>query len=232
MYKKETVVLGRSRCPKCGHKLGFFELFPVFSYVCLWGKCKKCKESIEVEELLIEIISGLIFFGAFFYRWAWSADAESFSLVIIRDWILLGGLIFLFIYDFRYKIIPDKVSIPLIIILFVYNALLGYEIYKLLLAIFIGGGFFLAQYLISKGKWVGDGDIRMGALLGAGLGYPHIVLVLFLAYLMGGGYSVILLAMKKVKLKTQIAFGTFLAIGGGIALFFGDKIIDWYLNLL
>lgn len=231
MRKKETI-LGRSHCPKCGFGLEFFDLFPIFSYIFLRGKCRKCKKGIELSDFIVEIASGILFAFAFFYRWVWSADAEAFSLLIIRDWIFLGGLIFLFIYDFKYRILPDKITLPLIIILFVYNIFLGVSVYSLLLGVVIGGGFFFLQWLVSRGKWVGGGDIRMGALLGAGLGFPGVILALFLAYIFGGIVSGILLAIKKVTPKTEIAFGTFLAVGGGIALFWGDWIINFYLGLL
>ncbi|PIR66356.1 MAG: hypothetical protein COU51_04305 [Parcubacteria group bacterium CG10_big_fil_rev_8_21_14_0_10_36_14] len=229
--KKETL-MGRSYCPKCGYKLGFFDLFPFFSFIFLKGKCKKCKSGIDWSNFLIEIFLGLLFVFVFFHRWIMAPDAETFSLVVIRDWIMIGGLSFLFIYDLKYKLLPDIVSIPLIVVLFVFNALIGVDIINLLLAIGIGAGFFLVQYIISRGKWVGDGDIRLGAVLGAGLGFPQIILALLVAYILGAFYGLVLLLLKKANMKSEIAFGTFLSIGGIISLFWGYRIITWYLNLL
>ena len=230
--KNKKTILTRSYCPRCKYQLRFFDLIPIFSFLFLRGHCRRCKKSIEVGSFIIEIISGLLFVFIFFYRWVYVFDANIFSLILVRDWVFVGGLIFLFVYDLKYKILPDKVTIPLIIILFIFNIFLGVLIYNLLLAIVFGGGFFLLQWLISRGKWIGDGDIRMGALLGATLGFPGVIVALFLAYIIGGFFSAILLVRKKVKLKTEIAFGTFLAIGGVLALFFGDFAINWYKGLI
>lgn len=231
MQKKESM-FGRSHCPMCGYKLGFFDLFPIFSFLCLKGKCRRCFKSIDIEYFLTEIICGLIFVFSFFYRWVNSSGADDFSLIILRDWLFFSGLIFIFIYDFKYQIIPDAVSVPFIILLFGINYFLGMRWQDLALAVVIGGGFFLIQYLLSRGKWVGGGDIRLGALLGAGLGFPGIILALFVAYTIGGFVGVYLILRKKKEMKSKIAFGTFLAVGGVVALFWGEKIINWYWNLL
>lgn len=229
---KHEGIFGRSYCEWCKKKLGFFELFPIFSFLCLLGRCKNCKKNINIENFLIEIATGVLFTYAFFARWLGTEDSYALSLWLLRDWIFLGGLIFLFVYDFKYKILPDLITLPILFIVFVLNVFLGYGIFYLVLAVVLGGGFFAVQYFVSRGRWVGDGDIRMGALLGAGLGWPGVILAILLAYFIGAISSVPLLIFKKANLKTEIAFGTFLAIGGVIALFFGDYIINWYLNLL
>ncbi|MBU4421425.1 prepilin peptidase, partial [Patescibacteria group bacterium] len=222
MRKKETI-MGRSYCPKCGYKLAFFDLFPLFSFIFLRGKCRKCKEIIDWSNFIIEFVLGIIFVFSFFYRWIYAPDADAFSWVILRDWTMLGGLSFLFIYDLKYKLLPDKITLPLIVILFILNVFIGINILNILLAIGIGAGFFLLQYLISGGKWIGDGDIRLGAVLGAGLGFPQIISALLIAYIFGAVYGLILIVTKKAKMKSEVAFGTFLAVGGVIALFFGNK---------
>ena len=229
MHKKETM-LGRSYCPRCGYKLGFFDLFPIFSFLYLHGKCRKCKSKIDVEYFLTEIISGAVFVFSFFYRWL-NIDAEEMLVwTILRDWLFLGGLIFLFIYDFKYRILPDKITFPLISAMLIFNFFLEENFKDILIGIAVGAGFFLIQYLISRGKWVGDGDIRMGALLGAALGWPNVVFALFVAYILGSAATVPLVLMKKKKLKSQIAFGTFLAIGGFTAMYWGNDIMNWYLS--
>jgi prepilin signal peptidase PulO-like enzyme (type II secretory pathway) len=102
-------------------------------------------------------------------------------------------------------------------------------------SLFIGavviGGFFYLQFVISSGAWVGGGDIRMGALMGLMLGLTQGLVALFIAYLLGAVVGVMLILVKRVKRKTPIAFGTFLAIGTAIILFFGGVPLQWYLSL-
>lgn len=224
MKNKKSIIRGRSECEKCGKKLKWYELIPIFSYLFLRGKCGKCGKAIGAELLLTEIICGALYAAAYFYH-------RSPALLLIRDWIFLGGLVFLFIYDLKYKILPDLVTIPVAVAVFIINIILGVKITDLLLGVAVGGGFFLLQYLVSAGRWIGDGDIRMGALLGAALGWPNAIVAVFTAYILGGFYGGYLLVRKKAELKSQLAFGTFLAIGGAIALYWGEKIINWYLGL-
>lgn len=231
MENKKPIFYGRSECVSCGKKLRFFDLVPVFSYLFLRGKCRRCRKPIGFADFLTEIVCGALFLAAFLFHSVPAVPVDKFVLLMLRDWIFLGGLLFLSLYDFRYGFIPDSVSIPLIIAVFALNLSLGWNIFNLLLAMAAGGGFFLAQYLISRGKWIGDGDIRLGALLGAGLGWPGVAVAVFLAYILGSISGIILLLEKKKTLKSEMAFGTFLAVGGAIALFWGGAIVKWYLNL-
>lgn len=225
MENKKSILRGRSKCEKCGKKLKWHELIPFFSYLFLRGKCGKCGKAIRVELFLAEIICGALFVLAYFYH-------RSSILLLARDWIFLGGLAFLFIYDLKYKILPDSITISVAVAILIVNIILGYKVANLLLGVAVGGGFFLLQYLLSRGRWVGSGDIRMGALLGAALGFPNVVFAIFLSYILGGFYGAYLLLRKKAELKSQIVFGTFLAIGGTVSLYWGQDIISWYLNLL
>lgn len=223
MKNKKSILRGRSECEACGKKINWRDLIPVFSYLYLRGKCRQCGKPIGISAFLVEIVCGALFLFAFvFHR----------GLPLFRDWIFLGGLIFLFIYDLKYKILPDLVTIPAAAAVFIINIISGYKITDLLLGVLSGGGFFAAQYLVSRGRWIGSGDIRMGALLGAALGWPNVAVAIFIAYISGGLYGGYLLLRKKAALKSQIAFGTFLAVGGVIALFWGGDVINWYFNLL
>ncbi len=126
----------------------------------------------------------------------------------------------------------DSVTLPMVAIAFAINWTLGYDPLKLLLAAVIGAGFFLLQYVVSKGKWVGGGDIRIGAMMGAMLGFPGVVAALFLSYVMGAAVALPLLAMKKTSWSSQLAFGTFLSVATVVVLFFGNAIWQWYATLL
>jgi prepilin signal peptidase PulO-like enzyme (type II secretory pathway) len=141
------------------------------------------------------------------------------------------SFVFFFAIDLLYLIIPDHVSVPLIA-LGLFGSLatnpLGWKDY--LVAGILGASFFALQYAISRGTWVGGGDIRLGALLGVLLGLEKLVLCLVAAYVLGMVVALILLALKKANLKTAVPFGVFLMTGGFISFFFGTSIVSWYVN--
>ena len=141
-------------------------------------------------------------------------------------------LIVIFVYDLKYYLILDKVIIPAIIFSFIVNLFLGQNIWQMLLAAVVGGGFFLAQFVLSKGRWIGGGDIRLGALMGILLGWKLGLIALIAAYLFGSIVSIILLLKKKATRKSAIPFGPFLVIGTIIAIFYGNQILEWYLSTL
>jgi len=92
--------------------------------------------------------------------------------------------------------------------------------------------FFLIQYIISKGKWIGGGDLRMGIMIGALLGLKFGIVALFISYVIGALFSIVLILLKKVNRKSKISFGPFLIIGTLTVLFYGQELLDFYLSLL
>jgi prepilin signal peptidase PulO-like enzyme (type II secretory pathway) len=139
----------------------------------------------------------------------------------------------IFFYDLLYKEIPDRFSIPAIAIAIAGGLLLGLTPP---LSMLIGGvgifAFFALQLVISKGKWIGGGDLRLGALMGILLGWKLGLIALIAAYLFGSIVSIILLLKKKATRKSAIAFGPFLVIGIILAIFYGNQILEWYLGTL
>src|SRR3989339_835436 len=110
----------------------------------------------------------------------------------------------IFIYDLRWYLILDIITLPACLVVFIVNLMLGFEWQNLLISGIIGGSFFLFQFVVSRGRWIGGGDIRLGLLMGFALGWPYILVAIFLAYFMG-------------------------AI---ITLFWGDEILNWYLGFI
>ncbi len=229
---KKSIADGRSICPKCKHELGVKDLIPVFSFVFLKGKCRYCKKGISWQYPLVELATGLIFFAIsiFFFN--------NFPLMMFLL-VISGCLIVIFVYDLKHFIIPDIVLVPAVVWSLIYRISEIIFITKdysqfiyFLLAIIIPCGFFLALYLLSKGTWIGFGDVKLGILLGLILGWPNILMGLFLSYLIGGIIGTGLIILKKKKIKSEVPFAPFLITGTMIAVFFGNRIIDWYLNLL
>lgn len=228
--QEKGILLGRSKCPNCQKVLKALHLIPVVSWVAQKGRCAFCKKDISSHYPILELFFGLAF--AFVYS-QFPAHLGASIPQLAFYLISISFLLLIFFYDLIYKEIPDSFSLTAIIITLLAK-LISPELLPSLSSMLIGaaivGGFFLIQFLVSKGTWVGGGDIRLGALMGVLLGWQHGITALILAYLLGGVISILLLIKGKVRGKTEIAFGPFLVTATFIVLFWGDSLIDWYLN--
>lgn len=230
---QEKIFPGRSHCPKCKKLINWYDNIPLLSFFLLKGRCRQCHKKISWQYPLIEFITGVIFLIT--------------SLVILFDknileisrttWLsLIASLIFstffiiIFVYDLKYYLILDKVVLPLAILAFFYN-LLNYSLINLLIGGIIGAGFFGLQYLLSQGKWVGDGDIRLGLAMGFVLGYPRVLLAILLAYVSGSVVAVSLMLFAKKKLSSKIPFGPFLVFGTYLVMLWGNFLLAKYFLL-
>lgn len=143
-------------------------------------------------------------------------------------WYFIAILIVIFVFDLKYYLILDKVTIPAMVMVFFINLMLGYSFANLMLGATLGGGFFWIQHYISKGKWIGGGDIRLGVLIGFMLGWKGALTTLFIAYVCGAFIGIILLTTGKKKMQSKIPFGTFLTSAAIIVLLWGDQILQIY----
>ncbi len=233
VYKSKSI-RGRSSCPHCGQMIRWSDNIPIFSYLFLRGKCRSCQNTISIQYPLVEFVSGLLFVCVFILH-SYSTSVLDVFLVlgILKDWFIISVLIFVFVFDLRWYLIPDKVILPSMAIILIFNLILGGDWLDLAISAIIGSGFFLIQFLISRGKWIGGGDIRLGLFLGLALGeYRLTILTLFLAYFIGGMVALGLLATGKKTWSQKIPFGIFLTVATVVALFWGENIVVWYLGLL
>ena len=233
--KKESW-FGRSCCPHCQKQLLSRDLIPIFSFFFLKRQCRFCQTPISWQYPLVEYFTGFLFLFIFLkYTQGWFLSPMQIAFwgtFFLRDLIFILFLIVLFVYDLKYFFILDRFTIPGIVIALSFNVFLGFSFFSLLSGLVVLSGFFLLQFLFSKGTWVGGGDIRMGALMGSMLGLEQSLVALFLSYLIGALFGIALLLTKKATRKTQIPFGTFLAIGTFLVLFFGNQLIEWYLRMV
>lgn len=222
-HEGDSVVTGRSKCQSCEEPLEAQDLVPVLSYLRLRGKCRRCKSVISWQYPAVELVMGVLFVLAFIFAQGW--------MQLVAWWILLSFLVVIFVYDLRYMYILDRFTIPAMMVALLTNLFVGViPAWSLLVGALVIGGFFWIQFAVSRGRWVGGGDIRMGALMGCLLGIEQGLLALFLSYVFGAIVGVWLLAHKQATRKTEIPFGTFLVIGTVISLFVGQEILDWYLG--
>lgn len=237
----ESVLKERSHCLFCKKKLNYYELIPIISFVIQRGKCRNCHKQISWQYPLVEIFTGLLFVLIFVGQY--SLLTTCFLLIISCF------LIVLFVFDLKHYLVPDQIIYPAIIFTFLYRIIdfLRLNNWKLIgscsgqsgiivpgnyiVAGIVAGGFFWLIILISRGKWMGIGDVKIGILMGLILGIPKIFVALFLAFLIGAIISIILLILKKKTLKSEIPFGPFLIGATFIVLFWGEFLLNCYLGV-
>lgn len=229
---------GRSRCPHCRGMIRWYENIPVLSFVWLGGRCASCRRPISWQYPAVELATAVLYLLVALKYSAvggFVIDAPSVihnSLFILRDWFFIATLIIIFVIDLRHYLILDVVTVPAAVVALGVNLALGQAWAELVLGGILGAGFFALQYVLSRGRWIGDGDIRLGLLLGVMLGWPSVAVALFVAYGTGAIAGVTLLATGKKQLGAQLPFGTFLSLGGAVALLYGEALIKWYLELV
>ncbi len=227
---------GRSHCMVCEAPIAWYDLIPVVSFLMLGGKCRSCHQAISWQYPVVEFVTGLVFMLAY-TRYATqmflppTATVDTYWIFLVRDLLFSVFLIIVFVYDLRYVLILDRFTVPAMIIALGLNVWLGMDPLSLLLGGLVIGSFFLSQYLLSRGTWVGGGDIRMGILMGLMLGLRDGLLALFIAYMIGAIVGIGLLLSGKATPRSQVAFGTFLTVATFVALLFGDPIVNWYLGM-
>jgi len=218
-----SALKGRSFCPGCKHVLAWSDLIPVISFFLLERKCRYCKKPISWQYPLVEIATGFLFFLSFYF----SVNRPE---EIVYRMVISCFLIVIFVYDLKHYLIPDKVVYPAIILSGFWLVLFGENIIGYFYSAVLAAGFFLFLVLISKGKWMGIGDIKLGFLMGLFLGWPGILAALFLAFFSGALVGLSFVFSGRKKISSEIPFGPFLVFGTFISLFLGEDIINWYLS--
>lgn len=221
----KSLIKPPSHCDNCQTKLKPVDLFPLISYLWLRGRCRYCGIHIPWRVFLVELATGLTL-ALLFWGYGWNHEFWIFSVY--------GCLmIAIFVIDLNTQLILNKMTYPACVFALATVPLrdeLNY-IESVSGNILIGGafGFFLLLMIVilSRGG-MGIGDVKMAALMGFALGFPHIMVGLFVGIMAGGVAAVMLLAMKRKGRKQAIPFGPFLAIGFMSALIFGDTLWDWY----
>ncbi len=230
---------GRSACWSCGHTLGFFDLFPVFSYLFLRGKCRYCKIKVSPRYLIIEIFTALLFM----FSW-WQLSPQ-----VLKDYLQFASIclavcifVIVFVIDLEHFLIFDGVIYIGALLIFAINFAVSFNQNQLFVlngnwlsgimgAIFVPLPFLFIWYF-SKGRWMGLGDVKFCIFLGMLLGLKIAVVSLFFSIFIGGIASLGLLALGKKQMTSKIPFGTFLSLGGFLAFFYGSSVLSWYLAVL
>lgn len=233
-FKDLSIWNGRSMCPTCQHKLAAKDLVPVISWLTLKGKCRYCSTPIGWHYPLVEVLTAGLFVFSYFY---WPFLLHGSGLLQFVLWLVfLTGFMALAVYDLRWFVLPTRIIQPLAIlaVLQVIVLSLAYHggletIAGALLGVLVIGGTFYALFMVSRGAWIGGGDVRLGVLLGLIVGGPLMSLLLILMSSATGTIVALpLLGTHKLKRTSRIPFGPFLLLGAIIVRLFGTTIIHWY----
>jgi len=210
-----------SACPGCGTPIGWIDNIPVLSFLALRGRCRTCGMAISWRYPIVELATGAAF-GLAFHEFGPTLD---FAVCAV----LLAALIAITGIDLDHQIIPDVISLPGIIVGVAASVLTERVSWiDSLIGVAVGGGLFLAIILASRGG-MGGGDMKLGAMLGAFLGWKVGLLAILLGVLAGGAFALYLLFAGRKGRKEAIPFGPFLALGGAVTALWGPQILDWYL---
>jgi len=224
------LTLERSRCTACATTLSWRELIPIVSFAWLRGRCGSCRESIPSRYVVIEIVSTLLYLYAW-HRFLISPDQS--ILLLARDMLVSSLALFVFFYDFTYMEVSPVITLGggLIagILLIVHDPSVALS---LVIGAVVLAGWFWIQYTVSRGRWVGGGDIMIGAMMGMVLGVWGGIIALGMAYVIGASCGIAWMITGSKRAGDQVPFGTFLSLATLIALWYGEGIQLWYYSLL
>lgn len=219
--RKQSLIHPPSRCPHCGRRIQARDNIPLVGFLLLGGRCRNCREPIGWRYPLVELGSA----GLLPVMWVRSTSLPDFIASGLLGLVLLA----LAFIDLEHQIIPNAISYPGIVLGLLLAVPQGRFADSVLTAA-AAGAFFLLLAFISRGG-MGGGDVKLATLLGAFLGWPGTAVALFVAFSIGAGVGLILVAMRRRGRKDPIPFGPALAVGGLVALLVGDQIVRWYLTL-
>ena len=212
----------RSSCPRCATPIAWHDNVPLLSFALLRGRCRACGEPIPWRYPIVEASTALLFAVAF--------HVLGPTLDFAAAAVLLAMLVAITAIDLRHQIIPDVISLPGIAVGIVACLVTGRVTWlESLLGILVGGGIFLLIILASP-QGMGVGDLKLGAMLGAFLGWKLAVVAIMLSVLSGGAVAVALLLLGRKGRKEAIPFGPYLALGGAVSILWGPELLGWYLS--
>jgi leader peptidase (prepilin peptidase)/N-methyltransferase len=221
--ERRSLWMPGSTCPGCGNAIAWHDNIPLVSFVALRGRCRACAAPIPWRYPIVEASTAVLFAVAWL---VFGGDLLEFAVAVV----FLAALVAITVIDLRHQIIPDAITLPGVVA----GLLASFATDRIawvesVCGILLGAGLFVAVILLSRGG-MGGGDLKLGAMLGAFLGWQALLVALFVAVMLGGLSAVALLASGRLARKDAIPFGPFLAIGGAVALFWGEAILAWYLG--
>jgi prepilin signal peptidase PulO-like enzyme (type II secretory pathway) len=242
LSRNEGFIKGHSRCEFCKKELKALDLIPVLSFISTRGKCRYCKRKLPIFYPIIELVTGILFALTYFFlipnHQSLIINSESLIVNLIYYLIVVSGFIVIFFMDLKYGIILNKILLPMTVTILLYLLIINPS--SLIINLACGIAAFLFFLVITLGfklirgkDGMGGGDIKLAFVLGLFLGFPNIILALYIAFLTAAVVGIILILWKKKNLKnTSLPFGPFLILGTLTCLFLGNQILPILLPLL
>jgi len=228
-----------SRCLHCGYELKWYDLIPIISWVTLRGKCRNCHTKIGWFELLMEVGVALFFVGSYLL---WPGGLDSgLAVAHFSLWLAAGFIMaMLFAYDAKWYLLPNVLTLALAVVglaivgvATVETQDVGGTLLSALGAVLVLSGLYAVLYVVSKGRWVGFGDVKLGFGLGLILiDWQLALAALFLANFIGCLIVIPLMVTKKLQPTSHIPFGPLLIAGAVLAWFIGWPVIEGYLAII
>jgi leader peptidase (prepilin peptidase) / N-methyltransferase len=226
---EESIVTPRSRCPACRTPIRAADNIPLLSFLLLRGRCRACGKPIAWRYPLVEALTGGLF----------ALTVARFGVGLETAFLLvfLAALVLVSFIDLDHQIIPNAVTLPGIPLGLVAGLLVSEPpLLDRLIGMLAGAGFlYLVLYYggtLYGQEAMGEGDLNLIALIGAFLGWRAVVITILVGCLLGATVGVGLIALRRLSRRQHIPFGPFLAVGAAVALFWGDRLIAWYLGVL
>lgn len=215
-----SIIKPRSACPKCKSMIRWYDNIPLVSFLILGGKCRRCDERISLRYPLVELLSGILAWGCVrLFPPAYAGILYAFC----------AALLVISFIDLDFKIIPDSISLPGIIVGLACGFWFPPAFVHRLIGAGIGAGLFLlvagGYWLITRREGMGMGDVKLLAMIGAFLGWPSLPVVLVSSSIIGSLIGIVWIIIGKKTRKFQIPYGPFLSLGAIIYLFFGQQIL-------
>lgn len=232
---KKDIVHDRSECVHCHHKLAAIDLIPVVSWLMLRGKCRYCHKKID-DNPLVEV-GVAVYFVASYLLWPVMLNSN-YAIFDFSLWLIYGiGLAILFVYDLRWYLLPDKVVWPLVglgVVDFIARGInehwsISQFAIEAVLALVVITGLYGTLYVLSRGRWIGFGDVKLGIFMGLALGWQAGIMCVILANVIGFIIMLPGLMSGKIKTNARIPFGPFLILGFIVAGIYGSTLFQWYL---
>jgi len=221
--RRESIIIPGSQCRSCGNAIQPWDNIPLLSYLILKGRCRACREYISLRYPIIELITGLLFVALY--------SKFKFSVDFIIYTILSTILLVISMIDYDFKIIPDIITIPVMMLGLLLSFLaLPITFFNSFFGLLIGGAIFYSIAIITKGG-MGGGDIKLISMIGTYVGWQGVLFTIFSGAMIGSVIGLILVLAKKKNRHDKIPFGPFLAGGAVLFILLGNNLIHWYLNL-
>lgn len=225
--ERYDLVVPRSRCPRCGHRISAIENIPLLSFLWLRGKCAECAQPISWRYPSVELVSGLLSAAV-----AWHFG---FSLAALGALLLTWSLIALSFIDYDHQLLPDDITLPLLWLGLGLNLAGTYvSLSSAVIGAFAG---YLSLWLVYQGfklltgrEGMGYGDFKLFAAFGAWLGWQQLPLVILLSSFLGALIGLGFILLRGRDRSLPIPFGPFLCLAGWVALLWGDTITRAYLQ--